>query len=207
KPIDGTRFFTRGIGGANKRTFNFISDDTIVAQYNESRVGVEGDLGVNPTRVSELSGGLYVGHVSDTIKAGDPGLPELGGAETIARLRWVLDQQDSEVIPSHGLRLITTLDQTIASPEAAGVARTNKDLTQAEVSLSSFHPVDRRDRWFVVFTGGTSFDDQPLPTRQFTVGYPFVLDAFAVGEHRGDHYAVLTLGGMRRIGRLPDFLG
>src|SRR5262249_52336779 len=89
EPIDGTRFFARGIGGANKRTFNFISDDTIVAQYNESRVGVEGDLGVNLTRVSELSGGLYVGHVSDTIKAGDPGLPELGGAETIARLRWV----------------------------------------------------------------------------------------------------------------------
>jgi len=207
KPIGATRFFARGIGGANRRTFNFIFDDTIVAKYNESRIGVEGDLGLNLTKVSELSGGLYAGQISDTIQAGDPGLPELGGAETIARLRWVLDQQDSEVIPSRGLRFITTVDQTIASPEVAGVVRTNRGLTQAEVSLSSFHPIDPRDRWFAVFAGGTSFNDQPLPTRQFTVGYPFVLDAFAVGERRGDHYAVLTLGAMRRIGRLPDFLG
>jgi hypothetical protein len=60
---------------------------------------------------------------------------------------------------------------------------------------------------FVVFSGGTSFDDKPLPTRQFTLGYPYVLDAYGVGERRGDHYAVGTVGLMRQVGRLPDFLG
>src|SRR5262249_26191422 len=145
--------------------------------------------------------------VKDSILAGDPGLPELGGAETLARLRFVVDQQDSEVVPSRGLRLLTTLSQTIAAPEVPGAARTNTDLTQAELSLSSFHPVGTRYRLFASFAGGTSFDDHPLPTRQFTVGYPFVLDAFTPGEHRGDHYAVLTLGAMRRFGRLPAFLG
>jgi NTE family protein len=207
KPIGATRLFVRGIGGANRRTFNFFANDAVVAQYRESRAGAEGDLGFNLTRVSELSGGFYGGRLNDTVQAGDPGLPETGGAETIAKLRWALDQQDSEVIPSRGLRLLTTLTQTTASPEAAGATRTNEDLTQAELSLSSFHPVGTRYRWFAVFAGGTSFDDHPLPTRQFTVGYPFVLDAFTVGERRGDHYAVLTLGGMRRVGRLPDFLG
>jgi hypothetical protein len=34
-----------------------------------------------------------------------------------------------------------------------------------------------------------------------------VLDAFDVGERRGDHFAVLTIGGARQIARLPDFLG
>jgi len=62
-------------------------------------------------------------------------------------------------------------------------------------------------RAFAVAAAGTSFDDTPLPTRQFTLGYPYLLDAYSVGERRGDHYAVLTLGGMRRVGRLPDFLG
>jgi hypothetical protein len=95
----------------------------------------------------------------------------------------------------------------MASPEVPGIARTNKNLTQAEVSFSSFHPVGARNRLFGVFSGGTSFDDRPLATRQFTVGYQYVLDAFAVGERRGDHYAVLTLGAMRQMGRLPDFLG
>ena len=111
------------------------------------------------------------------------------------------------MIPSRGLRLGVTLSQTFDSPEAPGVERTNRDLTQAELGLSQFHAIGGRNRVFATFTGGTSFGDTPLPTRQFTVGYPFILDAFSVGEERGDHYAVLTLGAMRRVGRLPDFLG
>jgi hypothetical protein len=59
----------------------------------------------------------------------------------------------------------------------------------------------------VVAAGGTSFNDKPLPTRQFTLGYPFQLDAIGIGERRGDHYGVITVGALRRIGRLPDFLG
>jgi NTE family protein len=54
---------------------------------------------------------------------------------------------------------------------------------------------------------GTWFAGHPLPTRQFTAGYPFVLDAFGVGERRGDHDAVLTLGVLRRVARRPDFVG
>jgi NTE family protein len=73
--------------------------------------------------------------------------------------------------------------------------------------MSSFHSLGARNRLFMAAFAGTSFDETPLPTRQFTLGYPSVLDAFGVGERRGDHYAVLTLGALRRIGRLPDFLG
>src|SRR5262249_34411852 len=109
KPIGASRLFVRGIGGTNKHTFDFIANDAVIAEYQESRVGVEGDAGVNLSRVSELSGGFYVGRVNDSIQAGNPGLPELGGVETVARLRWVVDQQDSEVVPSRGTRLFTTL--------------------------------------------------------------------------------------------------
>src|SRR6185369_8894365 len=75
------------------------------------------------------------------------------------------------------------------------------------LGLSYFRSLSAKNRVFTVFSGGTSFGDTPLPTRQFTVGYPYVLDAFSVGEERGDHYAVLTVGAMRRIARLPDFVG
>jgi NTE family protein len=121
----------------------------------------------------------------------------------------VVDQQDSPVVPSHGTRAVVTLNHTFASPEVEvpGITRTNKDLTQAEVGVSWFHSPTRRSRLFVVFSGGTSFDDTPLPTRQFTLGYPYVLDAFGVGERRGDHYAVATVGAMHQVGRLPDFMG
>jgi NTE family protein len=207
KALVGTRVFVRTTGILARRTFNFVADDAVVAQYDEKRAGISGDLGINLSRESELTGGFYAGHLSDSVGAGDPGLPDLSGSETIARVRWVIDQQDSPVVPSHGARALVTLNHTFSSPIVTGAARTNEDLTQAEVGVSWFHSPTRRSRLFVVFSGGTSFDDKPLPTRQFTLGFPYVLDAFGVGERRGDHYAVGTLGLMRQVGRLPDFLG
>jgi NTE family protein len=208
KSIAGSAVFARGTGRVSRQTFNFVQDDAVVAQYREEQAWLEGQIGVNVSRESEVSGGVRFGHVSDTVRAGDPGLPEMSGRESSFRLRYMLDQQDSPVIPSRGLRIGTTLSQTFDSPEIPGVERTNRDLTQLELGLSSFHSVGGgRNRLFATFAGGTSFDDTPLPTRQFTVGYPFVLDAFGVGEERGDHYAVLTLGAMHRVGRLPDFIG
>jgi NTE family protein len=65
----------------------------------------------------------------------------------------------------------------------------------------------RRDRLFLVTGAGTSFGGDPLPTEQFQLERPLRLGAFNVGELRGDHYAVLTVGYLRGIGRLPDFLG
>ncbi len=207
EPIGGTRVFARAIGSVGRHTFNFVQDDTTVAEYREQRQMAIGDLGVNVSRQSELSGGFWVAHVSDTVRAGDPGLPELSGGETGAHVRWLFDSQDSPVIPSRGVRAVASLSQTLTSPEVPGATRTNSHLTQAELNTSWFTAAGRRNRLFVVLSGGTSFNDRPLPTRQFTVGYPYVLDAFSVGERRGDHYGVLTLGAMRQVSRLPDFLG
>ena len=58
---------------------------------------------------------------------------------------------------------------------------------------------------FVATFGGTSFDDKPIS--QFTLGHAFRLDAFRIGERRGDHYAVVTAGIFRQLGRMPDFMG
>jgi outer membrane protein assembly factor BamA len=141
------------------------------------------------------------------VRAGDPSLPELSGGEVRLNLKWTMDQQDSPVIPSRGTRAVFRFSQTFTSPEAIGAERSNNNLTQAETAGSWFHSLNRKDRVFAVFAAGTSFTDTPLPTRQFTAGYPYLLDAFAVGEERGDHYAVLTLGAFRTIARLPDFVG
>jgi len=206
KPIAG-RVFGRVRGGAGRRTLNFVQDEQVVAQYGEDRASASLDAGVNLSRESEVAGGFEFSHVSDEIRYGDPGLPELSGSEVRFRLRWMLDQQDSPVIPSRGLRAAFGLSHTFTSPEAQGVERSNRDLTQIELGASYFRSLGVKNRLFTVFSGGTSFDGTPLPTRQFTLGYPYVLDAFSVGEERGDHYAVLTLGALRRVARLPDFVG
>jgi NTE family protein len=81
KPIGDTAIFARGTAAFTMRTFNFVSDDTVFAEYRERRAWLDGALGVNLSRESEVAGGIRVGHVEDDVRAGDPGLPELAGAE------------------------------------------------------------------------------------------------------------------------------
>ena len=71
----------------------------------------------------------------------------------------------------------------------------------------TFWSLGERGRLFVLGGGGTSFDDQPLPTDQFALGSPFHLGALDNGEFRGDHYYIATGGYLHQFGRLPDFMG
>lgn len=207
RPIGSSGLFTRGYTGFRQRTFDLVADEVVVAQYRERRVLVGGAFGVNLGPIAEVAAGIDIGHLSADVRAGDPGLPTLSGAEGVAHLLYERDGQDSPVIPSKGWHLLAQVRQFLTTPEISDVARTNKGLTQAEAAVSSFWSVRRKSRVFVVAAAGTSFDDRPLPTEQFSVGRPFHLDAFAIGEHRGDHVLLGTLGYMRQIGRLPDFLG
>ena len=205
RPIFGTRVFVRPYAAAMKNTLDFVADDRIVAQYQVQDQYVGADLGVSVTRESELAGGLRFGHVDATVRAGDPGLPEGAGADDQFRLHFVHDGQDSPVVPSRGTQALVSLVHYIKSPALPGVERTNDDVTQLEGGLSRFWSSGRRNRLFAMASGGTSFDGHPIS--QFELGYPFRLDAFRIGERRGDHFGVVTLGGARQIGRLPDFIG
>jgi NTE family protein len=208
-PIARSRVFVRPWAGALQRALNVVQDSSVIAEYRDRRVAMGGDVGVSLGRDSEASAGFRIGRISATIVAGDPGLPEMKGLEGTFRAAWALDKQDSPVLPSTGVRSLITVTHTFESPEIPGFTETNDGLTQMEGAMSSFWSVGRRrrHRLFTVLSGGTSFDGDPLPTAQFTVGLPFRLDAFTVGERRGDHFAVATVGAARQMARLPDFLG
>ena len=205
RPLFGTRLFTRPYAAAEKETIDVIQDDVVLAEYRLRRVYAGADLGVNLSREAELTGGIRVGRLDAEVRAGDPALPELAGSQTELRFRFRHDGHDSPVIPSRGTLAQVTLTHYLTSPEAAGVERTNDDATQMEARAATFWTWRRRDRLFLVASAGTSFGGKPIS--QFTLGYPFRLDAYSVGERRGDHYAVLTAGLLHRVGRLPDFLG
>jgi NTE family protein len=162
-------------------------------------------VGLVVSRESELTGGVQFGRVEANVRAGAPDLPELGGAESVVRLRFAHDGQDSPIVPSRGSRAIVQFTHFLDSPIVEGVERTNHGVSQLEGGVTHYWRWHRRNRLFVMGFGGTSFDDHPIS--QFTLGYPFRLDAFRIGERRGDHYGVLTVGAARQVGRLPDFMG
>ena len=210
RPIGHSPFFVTLSAGVARQSINFIRDDTVIAQYDETRTSVGADLGVNLGPSDDVRLGVTTGSLNTAIAAGDPALPEVDGGETRARLRWLHDGQDNPVVPSTGVRAQGTLSHIFASPELSATSVTNRSndhLTQGEVDVSAFWSLRRRDRLFVLGAMGTSFGGRPLATEQFQLGRPLHLGAYDPGEVRGDHYGLLTVGYLRGVGRLPDLLG
>ena len=202
-------FFVTGAAGLRLDTVNFVSDEIVVARYSEARNSIGFDVGVNLAHNSDVRLGFGYGHLDASVEAGDPGLPELHGPELRSRLQWRHDSQDSPIVPSRGTRAIGTIERIIdtpALPPEFSTGRSNKGVTQAELRGSMFWSPRGRHRAFLSGGFGTSWGD-PLATEQFELGTPFRLGAYDMGELRGDHYGLATVGYLRGVGRLPDFLG
>jgi NTE family protein len=211
RPLGKTPLFVTASALAIGNTLNFIRDDVVVAQYHETNAGGGLGGGVNLGREDEVRVSVTAAHLSASVVAGDPGLPELSGLETRTLLRWLHDGQDSPVVPSTGVHATATLSHIFdspAPPSTITTTRTNMGLTQAEGVATAFWSLrGLRDRVFLAGGAGTSFDGKPLPTDQFQLGRPFRLSAYDLGELRGDHYIVASAGYLRGVGKLPDFIG
>jgi NTE family protein len=212
RPLGKTPLFVEPFAGIATHTLNFIQDDKIVAAYKQTRSTIGFDAGVNIGRLDDVRLRTRFGRLDESVRIGDPGLPDLGGDETVISLRWTHDGQDSPVVPSRGIHSAASVQHFLTSPalpEDFSSSRTTDDVTQAEFTASSLWSVGERDRGrlFVVGGGGTSFDGHPLPPEQFVLGGPFRLGAFNIGEQRGDHYLLATGGYLHQVMRLPDFLG
>ena len=211
-PLGSTPFFVEPFAGIDKRTLNYIQDDHIVASYGQTRSAVGFDAGFNVGRLDDVRFRTRTGRLDAGVQIGDPGLPDLGGAETVLDLRWTHDGQDSPVVPSRGVRSQASVQYFVTTPGLpAGYpsTRATEGVTQAEWVASSFRSFGSHDksRVFLSGGGGTSFDGHPLATEQFALGGPFRLGAYNIGEQRGDHYLLATGGYLRQVMRLPDFFG
>lgn len=212
EPLGSSMFFGAATAGAFAQRLNFTNNsDAIIAQYSQSLAFGQLDLGLTPGEHTELRAGVEGGYYSAQVKIGNPGLPSMSGLQSQLLASGVYDDQDSPIVPSGGLRVVGTARHVMSAPSLPATfasPRTNLGLTQAELTGSYFWSwSEKANRLFAVGGAGSSFGGLPLPTDQFELGTPFRLDAFSLGERRGDYLATLTGGYLRVIGRLPDFLG
>ncbi len=211
RPLFGQTFFVDPLAGVGQQSFYVIQEGRTVATYRRSRLGVGLDAGVNFGADNEVRGGVRYGWTAASVRIGDPGLPEIDGEDASVHLTWNHDGQDEPTVPSRGLRMDTQLEHFISAPLVTGLdaVRNSEGVTQASGNVSWLRPLDRaaRRRLFLGGGAGTSFTGHPLPTEQFALGGPLRMSAFNVGEVRGDHFAIGSLGYLHQIMRLPDFLG
>lgn len=210
QPILSSSLFVTGYGGASKQSLDFVNDDVVTARYGQTFTRIGGTIGTNLGRKSDLRLGAYIGRMDAEVKVGDPGLPAIEGKETVSNLTWRFDSQDSPVIPSRGMLANAWVRYIFDGPELdppLPTRRSSVELTQFEARSNRFWTFSERNRVFALGGFGTSFDKDPLPTDQFSLGAAFRLGAYSPGDLRGDHYWLASGGYLRQIGRLPDFMG
>ena len=209
RPIGSTPLFVAPYAGVATSTFDLIKQDAVIARYQQALPRLGLNVGVNLGPRSDLRVGASLGRTTASIETGDPGFPELSGKQTGAELAWRVDRQDSPVVPSGGVFSQVRLTHIIEAPELPADVPFPYDtsLTQLSGSANQMWSVGARNRVFVYGALGTSFDAAPLPPDEFALGAPFRLGAYDLGEFRGAHGYAATGGYLRRIGRLPDFLG
>ena len=210
EPLGRTPFFgTVAAAITNDRATSLV-DDQILARYGITRMRTSVAGGINLSRESDLRIGAFIGHVDATVEIGDPGLPELRGAEGGLTADWRLDTQDSPVVPSRGTLTSVRLLQLVNGADGVLDDQTipiNAHMTQLSGTVNHFWRIGEPNRLFVIGGLGTTFDKTALPTDMFILGSPFALGAYRAGELRGSHYVLGTAGYLREFGRLPDFLG
>ncbi len=185
RPIGSTALFVAPFAGVGTETFNFIVDDAVVARYGQTQARLGLNLGVNLGARSDLRLGAYVGRSSASIEVGDPGFPELEGKQTGAQLVWRLDTQDATVAPRRGILANVELSRLFTGPDITVDGETfdyEAELTQLSMVANKFWSRGPRNRVFVYGGLGTSFNYEPLPTNEFTLGSPFRLGAYSSGR-------------------------
>jgi NTE family protein len=210
QPLFGSPIFIAPRGEFLRYGRNAYVNEAFVAEYRIKRVGGAVDLGARLGRRGEIRVGGEIYDVRGRVRIGSPELPEATGQESALRLRVAYDDQTSPIVPGRGLHAIGTLrrffstaDPTIELPP--GVSNPD-NFWQGEVRASRFWRAGGEHRIFVSGGAGSSFGEQPL-FNDFLLGGPLRLGAFNNDELAGANYALIDVGYLRQVARMPDIIG
>jgi NTE family protein len=200
RPLAG-RFFAAPYASYDNTQQNIFARGGKVAEYQQKTAKVGLDLGYSLNAKSEMRLGYSIGHLKGERTIGSPILPNESGTQSVATLRWNYFGQNSPQFPTRGLFLRSSASWFFDSPGSEG------GFPQAETRAIYARPLDERNIIFVGGSGGTTFGETASPFQKFPLGGVFRLGGFGRGEFRGDHYLFGELGYLRRLARLPPFLG
>jgi NTE family protein len=173
-----------------------------VAQYLVRQGGVAIDAGKIFGKDAQLRVGYELGLQNGQSNVGaSTQVPNVEGTLSAASARFVYDGQNSVVAPTRGSRATASLYWYLKSPGAP------EAYPQAEAGVSSFHAIGRSGALFLYGAGGTSFNRQPGPIQQFTLGGPLRLSAYGLAQFRGSNYDLVAGGYRHRLGAFPTLIG
>jgi NTE family protein len=201
RPLGESRFFVAPNASYDNLQRNFFESGEKVAEYNQKSAQIGVDLGYSLSRRTQMRLGYSIGHFKGERTVGDPLLPDLSGTQSAATFQWDYYGQNSPQFPTRGLLFRSSASWFFESPGASG------GFPQVEARAIYAHPLNEREILFFNGAGGTTFTKVASPFQKFTLGGLFRLGGYGRGEFRGDHYLFGEVGYLRRLSRLPSYLG
>jgi NTE family protein len=187
--------------GLKREPFYIYQNQVRLSERQLQSIGGGLDFGWTDQRTREFRAGWEMDNIrwQTEVGSGADSLPNVYGATQKARMRFVYDNQDRELVPQYGMRLVAQagyLYNTVASPNAP----------QITAQATFAHKIGKNLALFSL-DSGTMLNRNVAQPFRFTLGGPARLTASAIDEYRGTDYFLVSPAFLRRIASLPAPLG
>jgi NTE family protein len=201
RPLGERGFFVAPNASYDTLKQNLFAGGDKIAEYKQKTAMIGVDLGYILSPRSQIQLGYSIGHLKGERTIGDPILPDVSGAQSVATLSWNYFGQNSAQFPTRGLLFRSSANWFFKSPSAT------RGFPQAEAVAIYAHPLTERNILLLNGGGGTTFGREASPFQKFALGGLFRLGGYGRGEFRGNNFLFGELGYLRQLYQLPLFVG
>jgi len=201
RPIGNSGFFVAPHASYDTQQRNIFGFDEKLAEYKLKTASAGIDVGYTLTERSQMRLGYSIGHQKANRVVGVPFFPEISGTQSVSTFTWNYLGQNSPQFPTRGLWVKSNASYYFKSPGSTA------GFPQGEIRAAYGYKLNEKNTLTFAGSGGTTFGHDASPFQKFTLGGLFRLGGYGRGEFLGNHYVLGEVGYMRRIHRLPSFLG
>ncbi len=197
-----TRWFIAPQVALNTNKFYFYYDNHIESQYRKRQFGGALDVGYTFGTVAEARLGYQGAYQRYSPVIGDTIIyPVQSGRMGVTRFHYSLDLADDPVLPLRGITA------TFRGEWWDSNTGTKKPFPLAELRTHFLFPLTPKSSAYLAVSGGTTFGRESTGIPPFSLGGGLQLSAFGENELLTNQYYLFQTGYIRRLGKLPPFLG
>ncbi len=197
-----TRWFIAPQVALNTNKFYFYFDDHIDSQYRKRQFGGALDVGYTFGSVAEARLGYQAAYQRYSPVIGDTVIyPVQSGRIGVSRFHYTLDLTDDPVLPMRGMSAIYRGEWWDSN------TGTNKPFPLMELWTHFLFPINPKSSAYLAASGGSTLGHENTGIPPFSLGGGLQLSAFGENELLTNQYYLFQTGYIRRLGKLPPFLG
>jgi NTE family protein len=200
KPQPLGPFFLAPRANITRQPYYIYQNNYRLSERQSQFTGGGGDVGWTDGKFQELRLGWADENVQWNTTTGSDGLPNYNANSQTARARYVFDDQDRALVPSHGIRTVFTYGELYDTP---GSPDSQRFTGQFEIAQT----LSKKNLFLANAEGGAFFNHDVAQPFRFTLGGPLRLAASSIDQYRGTEYFLVTPGYLRRLATLPAPLG